>query len=143
MYRVRRNKNLWRTRWPFRIWWPPKMDERFCSQCSLPYINGPQPQEIEQFCAGNVAAILFPSGDWKRERCSIRFGRWRPSAGKWFFSEFIPDEEFDDLEQVIVQVRDYFAERAVRKNQRRFAAGEKTRPQDVSSPPTISRKRSH
>jgi hypothetical protein len=119
MYRVRRNVRPWRTRWPLKKWWPKKMDERFCRECNLPYINGPLPKEIRQFYAGNVAAILFPAGDWRRERFVVRTGRWRPGSGKFYLSEFVPDDELDDLEVVIAQVREYLDELAQSKPTRR------------------------
>ena len=145
MYRVRRNGNLWRTRWPFRIWWPPRIDERFCPKCTLPFVNGPEPEQVRQFLSGNVAAILYPSGDWKRERFVIRLGRWKPGSGRFYLSEFVPDEELDDLDEVIVQVREYFAARAqARQGRRRFASQEKLCSEGApSSPRAISRTRSH
>jgi hypothetical protein len=62
MYRIQRQRRRWRNRWPFRKWLPAKLDERFCRVCWLPYLNGPLPNEIKQFFAGNVAALLFPAG---------------------------------------------------------------------------------
>jgi hypothetical protein len=107
MYRVKRNGRPWHTRWPWNKLLPQKVDERFCRECKLPYVNGPLPKEIAQMSSGNVAAILFPGGDWKRERVVLRFGRWKPYSGKFYLSEFIPDDELDDVAQVIVQVREY------------------------------------
>lgn len=105
MYRVRR-KGGWRKRWPFKKWIKPKLDERFCPECELPYQNGPLPRETAQFCSGNVAAVLLPEGGW-RKGTAIRLGRWKPSAGRFFLSEFIPAKELSDLETVIAQVREY------------------------------------
>jgi len=119
MYRVRRKGKPWRTRWPFKKWWPKKVDERFCPECSLPYVNGPLPKEIAQFHSGNVAAILFPAGDWKRERFVVTIGRWKPSSGRFYLSEFVPDEELDDVEEVTTQVREYLDELARHKPTRR------------------------
>ena len=110
MYRVRRKGKPWRTRWPWRKWWPQKVDERFCRECNLPYVNGPHPQEIRQFASGNVGAVLFPAGDWKRQRSVVRVGRWKPSAGKYYLSEYIPTDELDDLQRVVAQVHEYLNE---------------------------------
>ncbi len=144
MYRVRRNRNLWRTRWPFRKWFPPRIDERFCTGCSLPYLNGSVPEKVREFQSGNVAAILYPSGDYRRERLVIQLGRWKPGAGRWFLSTYISEEEVEDLDEVIVQVREYLAARAkAPRGRRRFAAQEKLCSESAPSPQTISRTRSH
>ena len=119
MYRVRRNGKTWRTRWPVRKWWPKKVDERFCRECGLPFVQGPLPKEIRQFYSGNVAAFLFPSGDWKRERAVVRTGRWKPGSGRFYLSEFVPQDELDDLERVIAQAREYLDELASTKPSRR------------------------
>ena len=107
MYRVRRKGKPWRTRWPFKKWWPQKVDERFCRECNQPYINGPHPKEVCQFFTNNVAAVLFPAGDWKRERFVVRLGRWKPGSGRFYLSEYVPADELEDVETVIAQVRAY------------------------------------
>ncbi len=121
MYRVRRNGKPWRNRWPFKKWWPPRIDERFCRECSLPYHHGPVPKEVAQFHHGNVAAVLLPKAGWQ-ERCTVRIGRWKPFSGRYYLSEFIPSNELADLEEVIAQVREYLDEDAARQQpRRRFA----------------------
>ena len=96
----------WRNRWPFKMWIKPRLDERFCRECSLPYLHGPLPEEIGQFHSGNVAAVLLPKAGWK-ERYTVRIGRWKPSAGRYFLSEFIPSDEVADLELVVAQLREF------------------------------------
>ena len=119
MYRVRRNGKTWRTKWPWKKCWPKRVDERFCRECSLPYINGPLPKEVAQFFSGNVAAFLFPAGDWRRKRFVVRIGRWKPNSGRFYLSEFVPDEELDDVEVVIAQVREYLDKLAEERPARR------------------------
>ena len=109
MYRVRRKGKGWRNRWPFSRWLPYRLDERFCRECELPYQNGPLPDPVIQFHSGNVAAVLLPKAGWK-EKFSIRLGRWKPAAGRYFLSEFIPTNELEDLEMVVAQLREYFDE---------------------------------
>lgn len=106
MYRVRRKGKGWRNRWPFSRWLPYRLDERFCRECTLPYQNGPLPEPVIQFHRGNVAAVLLPKAGWK-EKYSIRLGRWKPAAGRYFLSEFIPTDELEDLEMVVAQLREY------------------------------------
>jgi hypothetical protein len=121
MYRVRRKGKPWRTRWPFKKWWPQKVDERFCRECNQPYINGPHPKEVCQFFTNNVAAVLYPAGDWKRERFVVRLGRWKPGSGRFYLSEYVPADELEDAETVIAQVREYIDEFAHSTQPRRKA----------------------
>lgn len=132
MYRVRRNRNHWRTRWPFRKVWPPGLNDRFCEKCKQPFIDGPVPDPVHSFQAGSVCAVLYPEGGWKKHRVVVRIGRWKPSAGKFYHSEYLQDDELDDLENVVAQVRDYLAARA-QHSQRRFAATVKPRHEGVTS----------
>ena len=103
MYRVRRSrKKPWRKRWPLKKLWPQKVDQRFCQECGLPFLNGPLPKEIRHFQSGNVATLLLPSGDWRRRRFVVTIGRWKSSSGRFYLSEFVPDEELDDLARVVL-----------------------------------------
>jgi hypothetical protein len=110
MYRVRRRGKPWRTRWPLNKWWPQRVDQRFCRECNMPYVNGPLPKEIAQFHSRDVSALLFPAGSWRRGQCSVRLGRWKPSSGRLYLSEFVPCEELDDVENALAQVREYLDE---------------------------------
>ncbi|MDQ3329252.1 MAG: hypothetical protein M3552_01145 [Planctomycetota bacterium] len=110
----------------------------------MPFVNGSIPEKVREFQSGNVAAILYPSGDYRRERVVIQLGRWKPGAGRFFLSEYVPEEELDDLDEVIVQVREYFAARAqAPRGRRRFAAQEKQCSESAPSSRPISRTRSH
>ena len=110
MYRIRHGKKRWRTNWPWRWLYPLKLDERFCRKCGLPYHNGPLPKEIQRFDVGNVGALIFPAGGWKKgNRYSIRFGRWKQGSRDFSFSEYIPCDELDELRQVLDQVVAFLA----------------------------------
>lgn len=132
MYRVRRNRNVWRTKWPFRKLWPPGLNDRFCKECSQPYIDGPVPKAVRSFQAGSVCAVLYPEGGFKGNRVVVRLGRWKPSGGKFYHSEYIQADEIDDLETVVAQVRDYLAACTPQPRQR-FAAPVKPRHEGVTS----------
>ena len=80
MYRVRYGRKTWRTRWPWSWLYPLTIDERFCRKCGLPYHNGPLPKEVTQFISGNVAAFIFPAGNWNGRAYVARFGRWKSQA---------------------------------------------------------------
>ncbi len=112
MYRVRRNGTPWHMRWPWRLFWPQKVNEKYCSACNMPFIEGPLPKPNAEFGSGNVAALLYPGGDWQRKRYAITIGRWQKGRGEHFLSEFIPSDELRDTEAVIVQVREYLDELA-------------------------------
>ena len=38
MFRVRNNRKRWRLKWPWRLLFPLKVDERFCRECGMPYL---------------------------------------------------------------------------------------------------------
>jgi hypothetical protein len=56
--------------------------------------------------------LLFPAGSWRRNGSVLRIGRWKPGAGRFYLSEFVPHEELEDVERVIAQVREYLDELA-------------------------------
>jgi hypothetical protein len=117
MYRNRNNRKRWRLRWPWRVLFPLRVDERFCRECGLPYHEGPHPKEVNHFPKGNVDALVFPAGSWHQGKLVVRIGRWTPKAGKFFHSEYIPEEELDDLLAVVAQARDeYRARKAERRS---------------------------
>ena len=121
MYRVRRKGKPWRTRWPLKKWWPQKVDERFCRECDLPYVNGPLPKEILQFHSNDVSALLFPAGSWRRGQFVVKIGRWKPGSGRIYLSEFVPSEELDDVANAVAQAREYVDDQAQSARPRRKA----------------------
>ncbi len=121
MYRVRRKGKPWRTRWPLNKWWPQKVDERFCRECSLPYINGPHPKEVRQFFSNNVAALLFAFDATTGRARFVPGGLWKPGSGRFYLSEYVPADELEDAETVIAQVREYIDEFAHSTQPRRKA----------------------
>lgn len=106
MYRVRRNNNHWKRRWPWRWFYRPKIDERTCRHCGLPYQNGPLPDSIHRFDVGNIGCLVFPAGGYRQHEKVVRFGRWRAGRSEFYLSEFIPTEDLDDLLKVIVQTQE-------------------------------------
>ena len=108
MYRVRYGRKSWRTRWPWKRMFPLKVDERSCRTCGLAYQNGPQPREKMSFTSGNVAALIFPAGNWNRRQTVVKFGRWKARSGAFFLSEYFSAEDLEDLVQVVAQAHEYF-----------------------------------
>lgn len=106
MYRARNNRKRWRTKWPWRLLFPLKIDERFCRECGLPYHEGPLPRPLGQCTIGNVTAHVFPAGGFRQNEYIIRFGRWRPGGKQYYCSEYIPESELHDLLAVVEQARD-------------------------------------
>ena len=107
MYRVHKGRKTWRKRWPWRKLFPLKVDERFCRECSLPYHNGPMPEVVKQFIAGNVAALIYPAGNWGRAGFVVKFGRWKAPTHQFYLSEYLPAEDMRDLVKVAAQVHRY------------------------------------
>lgn len=101
IYRSRNQRKRWRLKWPWRVLFPLRVDERFCSECRLPFQEGPLPKEAHRFDVSNVTAFLFPAGSWRKEDYVIRVGRWKAGGKQFYASEFIPAAEIDDLLTVV------------------------------------------
>lgn len=97
MYRVRRNYDQWKMRWPWRLIFRPKVNERYCRHCGMPFQNGPMPESIKRFDEGNIGCLVFPAGGYRKHDVVVRFGRWRASSGRFYLSEFVPTEDLGDL----------------------------------------------
>ena len=120
MYRIRHGKKRWRTKWPWRRLFPLRIDERFCSQCGLPYHNGPLPKEVKRFSHGNVGAFVFPAGSWGQSmKYVIRVGRWKASGREFSFSEYIPSEDMRDLVAVLRDAHAFLNPPAARGSSRK------------------------
>ena len=119
MYRVRNNRKRWRTKWPWKVLFPLKIDERFCRECGLPFHEGPLPKPLGQYYVHNVNALVFPAGGFRQGEYVLRFGRWRPGGKQYYCSEYIPESELDDLLAVAQHARDQLSAlrntRSVRK----------------------------
>ena len=111
MYRVRSSKKRWRRKWPWRVLFPLRVDDRYCKECGLPYHEGPVPEPTAHFRSGNIEAQLFPAGSFRRGDQVVRVGRWKTGGHRFFLSEFIPEEDLDELTKVILQARDGYRKR--------------------------------
>ena len=74
-----------------------KMDERFCRACGLPFHEGPLPKESNSFSSGNVTAVVYPAGGFRRNEYVVRIARVKGSGRGLYLSEFIPVNELDDV----------------------------------------------
>ena len=108
MYRVRNNQKRWRLKWPWRLFFPLKVDERFCRECGMPFHEGPLPKEVNRYRDGNVEGLLYPAGGFRRGEFVVRVGRWKVGGQKFFLSDFIPEEELDSLLRVVNQAREEY-----------------------------------
>jgi hypothetical protein len=107
MYRVKNRRNVWRTRWPWKKFFPPKVDERFCEKCGLIYQYGPMPKPVREFMAGNVTALVFPAGSWRKRELTITFGRWKAPTRQFYLSHYFTHDELRELMAVAVQTDRY------------------------------------
>ena len=119
MFRVRNNRKRWRMKWPWRLFFPLKVDERFCRECGMPYHEGPLPKEVGRYRDDYVEALVFPAGSFRRGEFVVRFGRWKGGGQKFFLSEFIPESELDSLITVASQARDEYRARTNDRRARR------------------------
>ncbi len=119
MLRIRNNQKRWRLKWPWRLFFPLRVDERYCPECGLPYHEGPLPQALKRYCANNIEGLVYPAGGYRRGEFVVRFGRWRVGSGKFFLGEFVPEEELDSLLMVVNQARDAYLERMLDRRARR------------------------
>lgn len=101
MYRSRNQQKRWRLKWPWRVLFPLRVDERFCPECRLPFHEGPLPKETRRFDVRNVAVFVLPAGSWRKDDYVIRVGRWKAGGKQFYASEFIPAADLDDLLAVV------------------------------------------
>jgi hypothetical protein len=106
MYRSRNYRSRWRSSWPWNRLLPPRVDERFCQKCRMPFHDGPMPKELTSFLADNVAVLVFPAGSWRKEEFVIRVGRWRAGGKQFYCSEFIPAADIDSLIAAAVMAKE-------------------------------------
>lgn len=97
MYRARKHRRRWKHRWPWKLFFPLRVNERFCPVCNLPFQDGPLPAEVASVLVGNVTAIILPAGSFRKHDYVVRFGRWRPSGNRFYCSEYIPASELSEL----------------------------------------------
>ena len=106
MYRVRRKGKQWMNRWPWRWVFPKLIDERYCSGCGLPYQNGPMPREEASYTSHSVCAIRYPAGGFRKHESVFKIGRWKGGGTGFYFSEFIPMDDLDDVLLVLCELKD-------------------------------------
>jgi hypothetical protein len=118
MYRVRQNRKVWRTKWPLRKLFPPKVDERFCKKCRLPHQDGPQPKPVTTLVTGHAGAYAYPSGGWKRGQLVFEFGRFKAFGDSLKLSHFVLEDDLDDLLELVTHARAYRDQKGKKKPQR-------------------------
>jgi hypothetical protein len=106
MYRSRNQRKRWRLKWPWKVLFPLRVDERFCPECRMPFHEGPLPKEAQRFDVNSVAVFVFPAGGWKSNELTMRVGRWRASGKQLYSSEFIPLADIDDLLAVVQKAKE-------------------------------------
>jgi hypothetical protein len=106
MYRSRNQRKRWRLKWPWRLIFPLRIDERYCRECGFPFHEGPLPQEIKRCFEDNVVGIIFPAGGWRKGEYVIRVGRWKAGGKQFYCSEFIPAADIDNVVAVVEQVKE-------------------------------------
>ena len=97
MYRSRNYRSRWRSSRLWKWLFPPRVDERFCSKCHMPFHDGPMPKEVSCYMADNVAVLVFPAGSWRKDEFVLRVGRWKAGGKQFYCSEFIPAADIDNL----------------------------------------------
>jgi hypothetical protein len=105
MYRSRNQQKRWQRKRPWKYFISPRVDERFCPECRMPYHEGPLPKEVAQFNSDSVTVFIFPAGGWRKGEYVIRLGRWKAGRKQLFASEFIPDQEIPQLLEVVELAR--------------------------------------
>ncbi len=106
MYRSRNYRSRWKSNWLWNWLNPPRVDERFCSKCRMPFHDGPMPKEALSFTVDNVAVLVFPAGGWRKEEFVIRVGRWKAGGKQFYCSEFIPADDIDSLIAAAVKAKE-------------------------------------
>jgi len=119
MFRIRNNSKRWRLKWPWRVLFPLRLDQRNCRECGLPYHEGPLPKPVADYQHESVAALVFPSGSWRRKDYSVHFGRWVGKGNSLFLNDFIPEDELDSLITVATLARDAYRARTSDRRARR------------------------
>ena len=96
MSRIRNNQKRWRLKWPWRLFFPVKVDQRFCRECGLAYHEGPLPEATARYKDGNVEGLLYPTG-------VVHFGVWKTKGNDLFLTDFIPQGKLGSLLKVVRQ----------------------------------------
>jgi hypothetical protein len=77
------------------------------------FVDDPMPNPATVITVGHVGAVVYPAGNWRRGECLVRFGRWKaPFKGKLELSEFVPQDDLDDLIQVAALAREFTRNRS-------------------------------
>jgi hypothetical protein len=71
----------------------------------MPFQDGPMPNETRRVDEGNIGCVVYPAGGFRKKEVVVRFGRWRASNGRFYLSEFVPQEDLDDLLTVVTKAR--------------------------------------
>ena len=119
MYRSHNQQKRWRRKWPWKVLFPLRVDERFCPECRLPFHEGPLPKEAQRFDVRNVAAFVFPAGSWRKDEYVIRVGRWKAGGKQFYSSEFIPASDLDDLLAVVQMAKEELSDATQTRARRR------------------------
>ena len=82
------------------------------------------PKEVHGLQKGNIGGLLFPAGGFRKKDHVAQFGRWRASMGKFYLSQFIPEEDLDDLFRAVEEMRSHLAEsRSSKVSNSKFSKG--------------------
>lgn len=73
------------------------------------------PNELHRIQQGNIGGILLPAGGFRKREYVVQFGRWRSGKGKFYLSEFIPEEDLDDLFKAVQIMQSRLAKARSRK----------------------------
>ena len=119
MYRSRNQMKRWRLKWPWKVLFPLRVDERFCTECQMPYHEGPLPKEVHRFDVQSVAAFVFPAGSFRKDEYVIRIGRWKAGGKQFYSSEFIPFADIDDALAVLQMAKEKLSSASSARTRRR------------------------
>ena len=109
MYRSRNQRKRWMLKWPWKHFFPLRVDERFCPECKLPFHEGPLPKELACCSVDNIAAFIFPAGGFRRGEYVVRVGRWKTGGKQFYCSEFIPASDIDNVLAVVELAKERIA----------------------------------
>jgi len=87
--------------------------EQICDECSKPYLQKPTADPIDTFVVGSAVASVFIEHSFGRKRFHVSLGRNRSNGNEMLISQFLSEENLEDIARAAFQARRFIREQKV------------------------------